>query len=197
MTDRRSVLDTALDVLVYAPIGAAVTVGEWLPRLSEKGRARFGEQAQVAGVVGRLAVGEGRRRAAQATERLLESRVATPKGRPAVTARRSEPAPDTASEQAPAGASEPAPGAAGEPATGAGVRRRAEPRRAVQGRVRPAGPPPSSLAIPDYDSLSASQVTARLAGLSAAELEEVRLHETATRARRSVLARIDQLRRGG
>jgi hypothetical protein len=54
-------------------------------------------------------------------------------------------------------------------------------------------PAASDLAIPDYDSLSAAEVIARLAGLTPRELIEVRKHEMAHRARRTVLTRIAQL----
>jgi hypothetical protein len=50
------------------------------------------------------------------------------------------------------------------------------------------------LPIPDYDALSASQVTSRLAGLSADELEAVRAYEAANRARKTVLAAVDRHR---
>ena len=59
-----------------------------------------------------------------------------------------------------------------------------------------AGPAPDAgaLAITAYDTLSASQVVPRLEGLSAAELDAIRAYEEATRARKTVLTRIDQLR---
>jgi hypothetical protein len=67
---------------------------------------------------------------------------------------------------------------------------------------RPAPKPPAAkrpidvtrLPIPDYDELSASQVTSRLAGLSAAELEAVRAYEAANRGRKTVLAAVDRHR---
>ena len=46
---------------------------------------------------------------------------------------------------------------------------------------------------PDYDSLAASQVVPRLAGLTADELEAVRAYEAADRARRTILGRVAQL----
>ena len=57
----------------------------------------------------------------------------------------------------------------------------------------------ASLPIEGYDALAASQVVPLLAGLSLEELESVRRHEEATRARRTVLSRIAQLvhERGG
>jgi hypothetical protein len=60
---------------------------------------------------------------------------------------------------------------------------------------RPAtsGPGASDLAIPGYDSLSASQVLPRLEALSADELEAVRGYEAAHRGRKTILGRVDQL----
>ncbi len=55
-------------------------------------------------------------------------------------------------------------------------------------------PPAGSLAIPGYDTLSASQVLPRLEGLSVEQLRAVQAYEEATRARKTVLTRIDQLR---
>ena len=49
--------------------------------------------------------------------------------------------------------------------------------------VRPTSGDSSGLAIPDYDSLSASQVVNRLAGLAGDELEAVRAYEAAHRGR--------------
>jgi hypothetical protein len=58
----------------------------------------------------------------------------------------------------------------------------------------PAEPPPAvPSAIADYDSLAASQVVARLAGLSDQELEAVRRYEEHHRARRTILGKIQQL----
>jgi hypothetical protein len=49
------------------------------------------------------------------------------------------------------------------------------------------------LAIPDYDSLSASQVVPRLESLSGAELDAVRAYESSNRGRKTILNKIDQL----
>lgn len=60
----------------------------------------------------------------------------------------------------------------------------------------PSTPPPTSaasLAIPDYDGLSASHVVNRLAGLTAPELEAVRGHEAAHRGRKTILSKVAQL----
>jgi len=54
-------------------------------------------------------------------------------------------------------------------------------------------PAVNDLAIPGYDSLSASQVVQRLGGLAGAELEAVARYEVATRGRRTILSKIAQL----
>ena len=83
---------------------------------------------------------------------------------------------------------------AGPPAAGApptnGHRTTATPPPAAAGPA----PDAAALAIPGYDTLSASQVVPRLEGLTPAELDAVRAYEVATRARKTVLTRIDQLR---
>ncbi|MCU1488628.1 MAG: hypothetical protein JWM85_33 [Acidimicrobiaceae bacterium] len=58
---------------------------------------------------------------------------------------------------------------------------------------RAAPPAASTLAIPGYDALAASQVVPLLAGLTDAELAAVRLYEESGRARRTILGRISQL----
>jgi hypothetical protein len=57
----------------------------------------------------------------------------------------------------------------------------------------PGGPDPDGLAIPGYDSLSASQVVPRLASLNADELDLVRQYEQANRGRKTILSKIAQL----
>jgi hypothetical protein len=56
-----------------------------------------------------------------------------------------------------------------------------------------AAPAATTLVIPDYDELSASQVVERLDGLPASELDAVRAYEEAHRARRTILYKIEQL----
>ena len=68
---------------------------------------------------------------------------------------------------------------------GTGTLRRRCPRRAR--RRRP------TLAIPEYDQLSASQVVERLDGLTAGELDAVRDYELAHRGRNTILGKITQL----
>lgn len=54
-------------------------------------------------------------------------------------------------------------------------------------------PGEDDLAVPDYDSLAASQVVPRLATLSAEELDAVRRYELAHRRRQTILNRVAQL----
>jgi hypothetical protein len=54
-------------------------------------------------------------------------------------------------------------------------------------------PPVSTLSIPGFDTLSASQVVQRLDGLNRSELVAVRAYEASTRGRRTILSRVDQL----
>jgi hypothetical protein len=55
-------------------------------------------------------------------------------------------------------------------------------------------PDGDGLPIPGYDQLAASQVIARLPGLTPSELDRIEAHEAAHRNRRTVLAKISQLR---
>jgi len=61
----------------------------------------------------------------------------------------------------------------------------------------PAGPDVGQLAIPDYDSLAASQVVPRLASLDADELADVGAYERSHRGRQTILNRVRQLQAAG
>jgi hypothetical protein len=52
----------------------------------------------------------------------------------------------------------------------------------------------SHLAIADYDLLAAAQIVGRLSGLSPTELSTIESYETTHRGRRTILAKIAQLR---
>jgi hypothetical protein len=188
VTDHRSPLDQALDLVLYAPVGFVVTAGEELPRLIEKGRAQMSGQVGVARLVGRFAVAQGQREAGkvvrQAAQVLADLGV-LPSERSAPPA---SPAPDAG----------PSPSAARPPV--------AEPAVVDDGPLSANGvvtehdevatPLGQDLAIPGYDALSASQVVQRLAGLSADELEDVRAYELNTRGRRTILNKVAQLQSG-
>jgi hypothetical protein len=177
-------IDTALDLFLYVPVGLAMTAAEELPKLAAKGRTRINTQLTMARVVGQFAVSRGRQE--------LEKRLA-PAGPPAGPSRRSAaeapaPAPTTSTREEDHG-----------PHRNGKVEAVAEPVSSVAVATAapsaPTGPVPASgeLAIPGYDSLSASQVVQRLAGLSQDELTAVGDYERAHRGRRTILNRIDQL----
>jgi hypothetical protein len=179
VSEKKTRLEQALDLFLYAPLGLALTAREELPRLVEKGRKQFSDQATTARLMGEYAMQEGRRDLEQRAKKVTDtlSGLAGTRG----------PASRPAAPQAP-----PAPNAPAAPAPAT------PPAPAPSAPVAPAAPRPSddALAIPGYDSLSASQVVQRLAGLSREELEAVRTYESATRGRKTILHRVDQLQSG-
>ncbi len=165
----KSPFEQAVDLFVFAPVGLAMTARENLPALVEKGRQTVTSRVVQARTMGRFAAGEAEREVRRRIEAVTEGRA----------------------ERAPAGASEaPSNGRAAVP-----VGPSANGSNGSNGKARVAGPAPSSdhLAIPGYDTLAASQVVQRLAGLSGDELEAVRDYEAATRGRRTILTKIAQL----
>jgi hypothetical protein len=176
-------MDTVLDLVVFGPTGLAITAAEEFPKLAEKGRRRIEGQVRTARFAGQIAVQLGRRQ--------LKGTVRRFGARPTPATRGSGPAPGAAT------------GAAADPSSALSAVHHAKARdsdgRAVVGvaSVDPNGARAAQhLAIPGYDSLSASQVVQRLEGLTRPELEEVRAHEAAHRHRRTILNRVDQLLAG-
>ncbi|HWC39746.1 MAG TPA: hypothetical protein VG476_14505 [Acidimicrobiales bacterium] len=216
MTQRKSLLEQALDVCLYAPVGLAIAVTEELPQLIDKGRARVNSQLTMAKMVGSFAVAQGQREAErvvrQATGQTSAGAPGVPPSAPGAggveeaqwATPATEPARDgdgvtTASSPDGAGPTSTTDGGhdhAGavaspvpsQPAPGEDV--------PVPPTAMPAGGA-GALAIPGYDALSASQVVQRLAGLAPDELEAVRTYEAATRRRRTILNRIAQLQAPG
>ncbi len=104
MTDEKSPLEQALDLLVYAPLGLAVTARTQLPDMVAKGRAQIEGQVTVARFIGQFAVKQGK----VEFEKRLKAFSPAPEPEPA-PAPVVEPGPVTA---APAPAQAPAPPAA-------------------------------------------------------------------------------------
>jgi len=176
--DEKSPVEQALDLLVFAPLGLAMTARTQLPDMVAKGRAQVEGQITVARFLGQFAVQHGKAE----VEKRLKAFTAAP------------PEPYDAGH------------AGGDPVV-------AEPVAAPEAVVAPLAPEPAvlvpepelapgpptavpaagDLAIPGYDALSASHVVQRLAGLSPAELEQVRAYEAASRGRKTVLTKISQL----
>ncbi|HXX90642.1 MAG TPA: hypothetical protein VEI83_10515 [Acidimicrobiales bacterium] len=182
MSAERSPLQRLLDVAFFAPTGLAITIREEFPKLVDKGRHRVEGQVHTARLVGQFAVQMGRQKMEEWT---AAGGPAAPAG-PTTHAGSAPGAATGGGERADDDAQEPAHGGVtGEGANGLGA------PASGDGRAES-----SHLAIPGYDSLSASQVVQRLDGLSDRELEEVRSHERATRGRRTILSRVDQLLTG-
>lgn len=174
--DRKASVETALDLLVYAPLGLALEARTLMPTLIERGR----NQVTMARMVGRFAVQQGQ---VEATRRLgpmgeqVEAVLADLGLVTSPGASASRPSPSPAQ---PSSAHEPAPEGAG---TGA----------VAAASLAPEAPAVDELPVTDYDSLAASQVVPRLRALSADELEDVRRYESAGRGRKTILNRIAQL----
>ncbi len=179
MSDDSSPIETAADLLVFAPLGLALTVGEELPKLAAKGRARLEGRLRAARMVGQFAVTQGRR---EVDRRFSPAR---PAPAPPVA---DPPVSDPPVDGPPVADPPPVADRLGGP-----VGLVADPEPSPPPVVAAAAPSVASLAIPGYDSLSASQVVQRLAGLSGEELTAVGAYETATRGRRTILARVSQL----
>jgi hypothetical protein len=195
----KSTAERLLDLALYAPLGLALSVAEAVPDLARKGRSRLGPQMVLARTVGQLAVKQGYRQ--------LVGIVTAPGASPFSPRRPAPPA-----DKAPASTAtaplelEELDGLGGPDAfdetdgsdAPVAVVVPLPPSRSNGGRHRsPRAPQPrhvaSELAIHSYDSLSAPQVVQRLAGLSRDEVAAVRAYEAATRGRRTILARAEQL----
>jgi hypothetical protein len=171
MADEKSPIERIIEAAVFAPLGIAAMIREELPKLVDRGH----QEANMAKVMGQFAVTMGRqeveKRLKQVAERPASAR---PAATPAPTRTTAAPAPGPETTSGPtAPTPEPAPKTNGTSVT-----------------VHDA----QSLAIPGYDSLSASQVVQRLAGLNPAELAAIGAYEAAGRGRRTILNRVAQLR---
>lgn len=195
-----TLIDHALELFVYAPLGFALEARTLLPRFVDRGR----NQIALARVVGKFAVRKGREDVeakllegqSQAVGLLRTVGLVPPDAdhvdhvdrndrdeRPSATSHEAGEPPSTTGPSGGGAANDgPAPG------------------DAVLAVVPPAPPAPDvpavdvdALAIPGYDSLSASQVVPRLEGLTADELELVRCYEVGNRGRKTILAKIAQL----
>lgn len=170
--DNKTPVDQLLDLFVYAPLGLALTARDQLPSLIEKGRAQVTQQTMLAKMMGQFAVKEGEKE----IRRRVEQMAARPEPAPAPAAPAAEPTPPTP----------PAPTTNGKASA---------PTEPASAPDAPAAAKPTGehLAIPGYDTLSASQVVQRLPGLSNEELAAVRVYEETTRGRRTILTKIGQL----
>ncbi len=166
-------LQRALDLLVFAPVGVALTVVEDLPGLIGKGRQRFETDVQNARVIGQFVVTHGQRQLVERLGRLFHREETDG----------ANDSPDSASGTGIVGSFDATePGAAHIPAS-ASLKPEADPADGaiVEG------------ALAGYDTLSASQVVRRLESLGPDELRALHRHEASHRNRRTILNRAHQI----
>ena len=168
MTDRKSPIEQALDLFFYAPLGLLMNAQEVVPELIEKGH----QQVVVARMFGKFAVEQ------EAPKQIATLQKQVQKVADQLTGRTSPPTPPK--RETPTSNN----GAGDAPATQTSAPVVASPAH---------GPGAATLAIPDYDSLSASQVVPRLEGLSDDELASVESYEAEHRGRKTILNKIAQL----
>jgi hypothetical protein len=177
-------LRRTLDLCLFAPVGAAVTLAEELPDLIEKGRRRVELQLGNAQVVGRFVVHKGRRDLAGRIDEILNNGVEA--------------------ARAAVGEWEEAAAAAAALAESPGLDAPDAPPAPPVAPAVPVAPPPKPApdpvaeatvqrALADYDTLSASQVVRRLESLGHDELRAVQRYEASHRNRRTILNRASQL----
>lgn len=174
--ERKDAVEAALDLLVYAPLGFALEARGLLPKFVERGK----NQVTMAKMVGQFAVQQGQVEASKRLGPVHEQVEAVLADLGLV------PRPSSAASPSPAAATDVEP----EPAPVVELVPEPDP----EPEVAPVAA--ADLAIPDYDSLAASQVVPRLRALEGDELEAVRAYEAAGRGRKTILSRIAQLQAG-
>lgn len=209
-SDRESgPIDQMLDLCVFAPVGFVLGAPTMIPKLIDRSRG----QVVMARTVGQFAVKRGNAAAGDALADMTRRTVSTlgrigllpddiVRSDTAGGSGGAETAHDArmpgeghsaraATDTAAAGAA----GAAGAEPTSQQQRSEPAEHKSPSDVIADAGPEidPATLAIPDYDSLSASQVVPRLNSLSVDELAAVGDYEKANRGRKTILNRIVQL----
>jgi hypothetical protein len=218
VSDDKNPVEKALDLCVYAPVGAALYVRDMLPGMmgifvmrgkrelqgkiaptpppppvpADEVKRRIDESVGVARVVAESGFGVAKDVAGAGIGVARDVAGTALKGllenRPGVP--RANGTDTTAAPAASAPPAPPAPPAAPAPTPTPAPASEA----AAGGEVTDLTVPGvDELAIPDYDELSASQVVERLEGLGPDELEAVRRYETAHRGRNTILGKLAQL----
>ncbi|MCC7076203.1 MAG: hypothetical protein IT198_03680 [Acidimicrobiia bacterium] len=192
MTDEKPKYDPK-DVLFYAPIGMAMTLKDLMPSiveaLSSRGRTQVEQMHNAANnvyvlarSVAQMRVGQAQTEARKRTDRVKTAAESglkvvqgfdTPPGGTIVSALR---------------------GTAGARPESAGNGDSAFESSGVNGDSD--GSEGAHLAIPDYDTLSATQIAQRLNGLDSGELSEVRDYEASHRGRKTIISKINALLEG-
>jgi hypothetical protein len=193
-SDAHKAAERAMDLLVYAPVGVALYLRDTVPTFVNlfvsRGKAEVGQrkhqaqdQVSQAKAMGEFAVGFGGPKLREQVEKGIAVARKSAESVLAGMADSDGPQPQPPRPTSPA----PQPRAQAAP--------RPEPERnEARGSAATATTPTATtLGIPDYDELSASQVVERLDGLHRGELDAVRDYEEAHRGRRTILFKIEQL----
>ena len=194
--------ERALDLLVYAPVGVALYLRDTVPTFVNlfvsRGKAELGQRRQQAQdqvaqakAMGEFAVSFGGPKVREHVEKGI---ALARKGAESVLggAGDEDGVPDAAEDvQSPAPAPRPDPAAANSRSASRPTGKSTNASNTTT--TAATAPAATTLVIPDYDELSASQVVERLDGLPASELGAVRAYEEAHRARRTILYKIEQL----
>lgn len=185
MTEQhREPVQTLLDLVFYAPIGAFFHGPAMVSDLAARGRT----QVANARVIGGVAMERGRSEFAEAAGTVqthlgdLLVAAARAAGAPMAGAEEAEPSDDAVDHEP--DDPHPSPESNGAPEADSAK------LRVVAGADSPVA---ADLPIPGYDNLSASQVVPRLDDLADHELDAVRDYETSNRGRMTILSRIAQL----
>jgi hypothetical protein len=192
--------ERALDLLVYAPVGVALYLRDTVPTFvnlfvsrgrSELGQRRQQAQDQVAQAkaMGEFAVNFGGPKVREHVEKGIA--LARKRAESVLGGAGDEGGVPDAADDVPPPAPAPRPDRAA--ASSRGASRPAGGSTSTTTTTPAPAPAATTLVIPDYDGLSASQVVERLDGLPASELDAVRAYEEAHRARRTILYKIEQL----
>lgn len=165
VTEEKRPVEQAVELVLFAPIGFALEAKRLLPTFVERGRA----QVQMSRMIGQFAVKQGQR---EAQVRLGKAQEQAEAILAEFGLRPTDPA-----------ATDAAPLADEVPVVAV----------VEDAPVARSSAAAADLAIADYDSLAASQVIPRLAGLEADELDAVRRYEAGHRGRKTILGKIAQL----
>jgi hypothetical protein len=169
-------LQRALELLVFAPVGVALTVVEDLPGLIGKGRQRFETDVQNARIIGQFVVTQGQRQLVERVGKLLHRQESDGTG-------------DVGDSES--GTAIVRPYAAGTPDGAAAAHTPAS--ASLKPEADPADGAIVEGALAGYDTLSASQVVRRLESLGPDELRALHRHEASHRNRRTILNRAHQI----
>lgn len=165
--DERTPIDDLLDLFLYAPVGLLYEYEEVMATLVRRGKS----QVQLARVLGTMAANRGGSVPANAVVEAVASMVIDRMTEIGASIGLTPPAADRAGPEGATGDDDPA---------------TVESHEAVEDGDAP-------LPIASYDTLTAREVIGLLDELDAGQLDRIRAHEEANRARKTVLGKLDRL----